>query len=141
MWRRRATRLSDAPCSMRVALRAYHEVRPFYTPPSLAIAHKHGNGLGVVLSPGYRQVRLENLISISSSDVRPALQKSARFHERQPGTLAVERAASKRRGQRAHRGIHSFLSPIHYAPIDIYPLCPRSKTYSPKFMETSRRVT
>ena len=46
---------------MQVALRAYHEVRPFYMPPSLAIAHKHGNHLGVILSPGYRQARLETL--------------------------------------------------------------------------------
>jgi len=51
-----------------------------------------------------------------------ALQKSARFHERQLGTLAVERAASKRRGQGAHRGIHLFLSLVYYAPIDVCPL-------------------
>lgn len=39
VWQRRATRLSDTLYSTQIALRSYHEVRPFYTPRSLAIAH------------------------------------------------------------------------------------------------------
>ena len=70
-----------------------------------------------------------------------ALQKPARFHERQRSTLAAELAASKRRGQGAHRGVHQFISLVYYAPTDTCLWWSRSKTCSPKFMETSRRVT